>query len=166
VSNLQRKHIVDHIDTNRRNNRAENLRWITRLDNLLQNPVTRRRIELAYGSLDEFFKNPSAPLNPKPIKNFDWMRTVSKEEAQESHERLLRWAKSDQAPKGGVLGDWIYGARRNEPVVEDAQDIQSPTPNAMQRNWKTPRQILIRWQPPTVVRTEFSQFPPLLPPMC
>src|SRR5262249_51812397 len=28
------------------------------------------------------------------------------------------------------------------------------------------RQILIRWQLPTVVRTEFSQFPPPLPPMC
>ena len=75
------KHIVDHIDTNRRNNRAENLRWITRLDNLLQNPITLRKIIIAYGSLDEFFKNPSAPLNPKAIKNFDWMRTVSKEEA-------------------------------------------------------------------------------------
>jgi HNH endonuclease len=50
------KHIVDHIDTNRRNNRAENLRWITRLDNLLQNPITLRRIITAFGSLDEFLK--------------------------------------------------------------------------------------------------------------
>ena len=136
------KHIVDHIDTNRRNNRVENLRWITRLDNLLQNEITLRRIIIAYGSLDEFFKNPSAPPNPKAIKNFDWMRTVSKEEAQESRERLLRWAKSDQAPKGGVLSDWIYGTRRDEPVVEDPPDIQSPTPNAIQRNWKTPTEFL------------------------
>jgi hypothetical protein len=136
------KHIVDHIDTNRKNNRTENLRWVTRLDNLLQNEITLRRIIIAYGSLDEFFKNPGAPLNPKAIKNFGWMRTVSKEEAQESNERLLRWAKSDQAPKGGFLSDWIYGARRNEPVVEDAPDIQSPTPSAMQRNWKTPTEFL------------------------
>src|SRR5689334_6149341 len=48
------KHIVDHIDTNRRNNRVENLRWVTRLDNILQNPMTRRRIEFAYGSLEAF----------------------------------------------------------------------------------------------------------------
>ena len=113
------KHIVDHIDTNRRNNRVENLRWITRLDNLLQNPITLRRITFAYGSLDEFFKDPGAPLYPKAIKNFDWMRTVSREEAQESRERLLRWAESDQAPKGGVLGEWIYGAVRDEQVVEE-----------------------------------------------
>jgi HNH endonuclease len=136
------KHIVDHIDTNRRNNRAENLRWITRLDNLLQNPITLRRIINAYGSLDNFFKNPGAPLNPEAIKNFDWMRTVSKEEARESHEKLLRWAASDQAPKGGVLGEWIYGARRDEPVADETSDIQSPTPNAIQRNWRTPSEFL------------------------
>ena len=34
------QHVVDHIDTNRRNNRADNLRWVTRLENLLLNPVT------------------------------------------------------------------------------------------------------------------------------
>ena len=28
------QHIVDHIDTNRRNNRPENLRWITKLENI------------------------------------------------------------------------------------------------------------------------------------
>jgi hypothetical protein len=137
------KYIVDHIDTNRRNNRVENLRWITRLDNLLQNPITHRRITKAYGSLDEFFKHPDAPLNPKAIKNFDWMRTVSKEEAQESRERLLRWAESDQAPKGGVLGDWIYGARGDEPVVQETSDVQSPTPNVIQRNWRTPSEFLM-----------------------
>jgi hypothetical protein len=162
------KHIVDHIDTNRRNNRVENLRWITRLDNLLQNPITRRRIELAYGSLDEFVNNPSAPLNSKA--NFDWMRTVSKQEAQESRERLLRWAESDQSPKGGVLGDWIYGARRDEPVVEETLDVQSPTPNAIQRSWKTPTEFVMcpdniclteyagRLEPGTVfVRNKFGQ---------
>ena len=36
-----REHVVDHIDTNRRNNRPENLRWLTRLENALLNPITR-----------------------------------------------------------------------------------------------------------------------------
>jgi hypothetical protein len=78
------KHVVDHIDTNCKNNRAENLRWVTRLENVLLNPITRRRVELAYGSIENFFKNPAAALNPKAIKNSDWMRTVSKQEAQEA----------------------------------------------------------------------------------
>lgn len=37
------KHVVDHIDTNRRNNRAENLRWVTRLENVMANPITDRK---------------------------------------------------------------------------------------------------------------------------
>jgi hypothetical protein len=133
------EHIVDHIDTNRRNNRVENLRWITRLDNILLNPITLRRIILAYGSLDEFFKNPGAPVNSKAIKNFEWMKTVSKEEAQESRSRLLRWAASGQIPKGEALGEWVYRAKRStEPVVDHVPDVQSLIPNALQRNWKTP----------------------------
>src|SRR5262249_34281778 len=129
--------------------------WTTRLDNLLQNPITLRRIAIAYGSLDEFFKNPGAPINPNAINNSDWMRTVSKEEAQESRERLLRWAESDQAPKGGVLGEWVYGARRDEPVVEERPDGQSPTPNVIQRNWKTPSEFLMC--PDKVSLTEYAK---------
>src|SRR5262245_57606096 len=134
------KHIVDHIDTNRRNNRAENLRWITRLDNVLLNPVSRRRIEIAYGSIEAFFENPRAPVNSKAIeKNFEWMRTVSKEEAQQSRERLERWAASGDIPSGGILGEWVYGAKfPREPIVDSARDVPSLTPNAIQRNWRTP----------------------------
>lgn len=133
------KHIVDHIDTNRRNNRAENLRWITRLDNILLNPVTRRRIEIAYGSIDAFFENPRAPVNSDGIKTFEWMRTVTKEEAEESRARLQQWAASDAASKGGVLGEWVFGAKpRIEVEAEIVTDVQSPTPNALQRYWRTP----------------------------
>ncbi|MBP3764705.1 MAG: HNH endonuclease, partial [Bacteroidaceae bacterium] len=32
-----KNYVVDHIDTNRRNNRPENLRWVTRLENILNN---------------------------------------------------------------------------------------------------------------------------------
>jgi hypothetical protein len=134
-----KKHIVDHIDTNRRNNRVENLRWITRLDNILLNPITLRRIILAYGSLDEFFKNPGAPINSAATKNFAWMKAVSKEEAQESRNRLLRWAASGQIPKAGALGEWIYRAKYpTELVVDHVPDVESQTANAIQRNWKTP----------------------------
>ncbi len=130
------QHVVDHIDTNRRNNRADNLRWVTRLENLLVNPITRAKIVLAYGSLDAFFKDPSAISNRAP--GFSWMRTVSKSEAEESRRRLLEWAESDLALKGGQLGEWVYGLRtRNAHSAVESQDIQSATPMAIQRNWKT-----------------------------
>ena len=53
------QHVVDHIDTNRRNNRPENLRWITKLENILLNPITVKKIESICGSIEEFLKDPS-----------------------------------------------------------------------------------------------------------
>jgi hypothetical protein len=41
-------HVVDHIDTNKQNNRQENLRWVTRLENILLNPITAKRIAIVY----------------------------------------------------------------------------------------------------------------------
>ena len=52
------KYVVDHIDTNCRNNRPENLRWLTRLENALNNPVTRKKIIYLCGSLEAFLENP------------------------------------------------------------------------------------------------------------
>lgn len=135
------KHIVDHIDTNRRNNRAGNLRWITRLENILRNPITLRRIELSYGSLDEFFRNPARPKGMKLPKNFEWMRAVSKEEAEVSLRKIQRWADSGAQPKGGRLGEWVYGshAKPTQPAAELISD--SLTPGAFQRNWRVPAEF-------------------------
>src|SRR5690606_10339626 len=103
-------HVVDHIDTNRHNNRPENLRWVTRLENILLNPITRARIEFAYGSLEAFFANPGA----HQIGNWDWMRTVTKEEAAQSLARLRQWAAEGKAPTGGALGDWLFKSKRSD----------------------------------------------------
>jgi len=110
------EYVVDHIDTNRQNNRADNLRWVTRLDNILLNPITRTRIELEYGSLEAFFENPGASFLP----NMEWMRAVTKEQAAESRKRLMAWAQTGQNSRGGTLGEWVY-----QPNQPDRQQVEA-----------------------------------------
>lgn len=91
-------YVVDHIDTNRRNNRPENLRWVTRLDNALQNPVTRKKIEYLCGSIERFLANPSMLNDLQGDPSFGWMRTVTKEEAENCRKRMLLWANAEEEP--------------------------------------------------------------------
>lgn len=155
------QHVVDHIDTNRQNNRPENLRWLTKLENILNNPITRKKVELICGSIEAFLENPSLLYgHESEDNNFSWMRNVTPEEARISLERLTEWAKSPAVPKGGTMGDWIFQGKpgagfrsetRNvipdfqEPLEEEEEveplKTQSLTPNAIQLNWKYPVQF-------------------------
>ncbi len=135
------QHIVDHIDTNRQNNRPENLRWLTKLENALNNPRTREKIEFLCG-IENFLKDPSIlrnHVNEDP--NFDWMRTVTPEEAQISWHNLSNLTKKNKgnnSSKGGSLGEWIFKYNPNfSSFQEDSEYIVSQTPNAVQKNWKT-----------------------------
>lgn len=109
------QYVVDHIDTNRRNNRPENLRWITKLENILLNPITAKKIIFLCGSIEEFLRDPSKLKQNGIDRDFEWMRAVSKEEAAISLERMLSWAKSDKPSSGGSLGEWVY--RRGLPKM-------------------------------------------------
>lgn len=121
------QHVVDHIDTNRRNNRPENLRWITKLENILFNPITVKKIEFHCGSIENFLKDPSMLRQVSSDPNFEWMRAVSKEEAAASLERLQIWAKSDKQLSGGSLGEWIYKRRFIQRNVEiKRKDNETP----------------------------------------
>lgn len=155
------QHVVDHIDTNRRNNRPENLRWLTRLENALNNPITRARIENLCGSIEAFLADPSILRGHERVDpNFSWMRVVTSEEARISLERLTNWAKEHPKSKGGNLGEWVFqeqstsavSSLRNidlplskpkddyatETEERESLNIQSLTPNAIQIDWKHP----------------------------
>lgn len=73
--------VIDHKDTNRCNNRPENLAWVTRLENALNNPITRNKIKYLCGSIEAFLADPSILRESASDPNTGWMRTVSKEEA-------------------------------------------------------------------------------------
>lgn len=96
------KYVVDHIDSNCRNNRPENLRWLTRLENSLNNPVTRKKIEYLCGSVAAFLDNPSM-LNRFHLEpNIAWMRAVTPEEARNCKIRMDIWANAKTKSKSTV----------------------------------------------------------------
>ena len=140
------KHVVDHIDTNKRNNRPENLRWVTRLENILLNPITARRIASICGSVEAFLAEPSKYKDDFPDPNFSWMCTVSAQEAKISLDRMLSWAKDDMEFPGRTLSEWVTdrGLPKHEPeyIQEPPSIIKSKTLNAAQRDWRIPSEFL------------------------
>lgn len=145
------QHIVDHIDTNRQNNRPENLRWLTKLENVLKNPITIARIENICGSIEEFIKDPSILHGHEKIDpNFKWMRAVSPNEAKAAFENLTKWAKEKPAPKGGKLDEWVFHNQKGllykkmlDEMIKVAQkkEFDSKTPNVVQVKWRTPTEF-------------------------
>lgn len=109
------KYVVDHIDTNCRNNRPENLRWLTRLENSLKNPVTRKKIEYLCGSVEAFLDNPAMLNEIQANADISWMRAVTPEEARNCKIRMDIWANSESKPRaiksaasqGGSLADRV-----------------------------------------------------------
>jgi hypothetical protein len=139
-------HVVDHIDTNKQNNRPENLRWLTRLENILLNPISVKRIEYVTGvTILEFIKDPKKHQDKFKEKDFSWMRQVTREEAQVALQRLRDWATSKRIPSGGRLGSWLFipqGASQTISGVEEGSRlptmINAITPNAVQIGIKYP----------------------------
>lgn len=56
IPNPENKPYVDHIDTNRLNNKVTNLRWVTPSENML-NPITRQRNSIAMKAIQKEIQN-------------------------------------------------------------------------------------------------------------
>ena len=141
-----KEHVVDHIDTNRQNNRPENLRWVTKLENILLNPITAKRIAMVCGSVEAFLENPAKFRDKFQDPNFKWMGIVTKEEGQNCLTNLTAWAKSDKQYSGGSLDKWIYNryAWQNqhfEGASEVSEIMMAKSPKAAQINWRVPSEF-------------------------
>lgn len=115
--------VVDHIDTNRANNRPDNLRWLTRLENVLSNEITRKRIIYLCGSIEAFLADPSIIRSKAISSDLSWMRTVTKEEAYACKVNMEKWVEKKDTieisrvskPETEVkpMSKWIFLANRD-----------------------------------------------------
>ena len=131
--------IIDHKDTNRCNNRADNLQWVTRIENALNNPITRRKIILCCGSIEAFLDNPDLLRTNASDPNTTWMRTVSKEQADRCRQHLQRWAAEDKIPTGQGIGDWVFNEADTSHKSSDFGE--SWDKDWVSREYKSPWQI-------------------------
>lgn len=131
------RNVADHIDTNRCNNRPENLRWVTKLENTLLNPITRAKIELICGSIEAFLENPSLLYGHESENpNFTWMRAVTKDKSEYSLERWKEWAAKpieERKAKGERKGpgEWIF----SEEEMAEARKWNGDWENREYKSW-------------------------------
>lgn len=180
--------VVDHIDTNRQNNRPENLRWCTRLENALNNPITRKKIEYICGSVDAFLGNPQLLWGHEmEDSNFMWMRTVTKEEARNCLVNLSNWANSAKPatnynkPKQ-INDDWMFDnpyfnkvpdgnggykeIRRSNYAVPEIDSVASDVPNVEQYDKKSEEQKILSVQSLTPNAVQLNWKNPVAFPCC
>lgn len=145
-----KEHLVDHIDTNRANNRPDNLRWVTKLENILLNPATCKRIAYVCGSVENFLADPAKYRDQLKEPNLAWMCTVTAEEAQNCKKHLEEWNKIDNYQnKGGKIGKWIFtppkphynytNYNNNFEINDEKEEINSNYNNQLaDQDWSTP----------------------------
>ncbi len=165
--NDSKVYVVDHIDTNRCNNRAENLRWLTRLENALLNEDTCRKITyLCGGNIMKFINNPSCLRDLAQDPDISWMRTVTAEEAKAAYakvqsmriqqprnihskqhienEDLKRKEQAEAMEWYRTQNNWRFTAPK-QPVYSTPDPVFTKAAypeTALQKDWKTPTEFL------------------------
>lgn len=167
-ANDSKVYVVDHIDANRCNNRADNLRWLTRLENTLLNEDTYRKITyLCGGDIMRFINNPSCLRDLAKDPDISWMRTISAEEAKAAYARVqamrvqqprniqpennveneeLKWQEQASAMEWYRTqnNDWRFTAPK-QPIYNTPAPVFTKAaypPTALQKDWKTPTEFL------------------------
>lgn len=124
-----KQHVVDHIDTNRQNNRPENLRWLTKLENILLNPYTKAKIEYWCGSIENFLHDPTQLQgHESEDANFTWMRAVTPEEAQNTManwEKLLSKPRPVSKYKEKAIEEWIFESNQSTSASKRQFEIKA-----------------------------------------
>lgn len=95
IPNLENKQFIDHINTNKTDNRAENLRWVTREENM-NNPLTKKK-------MSEINSGENNPMYGKKISEETKKKISESLEGHEVSEKTRK--KISESNKGKVKSE-------------------------------------------------------------
>ena len=127
--------VVDHKDTNKQNNRPENLEWKTRDENVLNNPYTLAKLQYSYTEAFKYGKiDWDIVREQKQKQDMSWMRPVTQQEAQVFKENMDERLAREPGESKGKMGEWAFHQLTQKRTdIEPEQDlIDSLTPGAKQ----------------------------------
>jgi len=104
--------VVDHIDGDIDNNSADNLRWFSPIEAILDNPETVRVILETFGDVDTFMIDPTALA--KAGDKYSRFHFIKKEEVEEAVAHLVSMSTSGPLKSGNLYIDWL----NNRPAPE------------------------------------------------
>ena len=137
------QHVVDHINTIRQDNRPINLRWLTKLENALNNPITVKRIIYCCGNIEAFIEDPALLRDSEEYRDISWMRRCTPAEAKIAQDNLMRLAAKPipDIPsqfRKKVSDDIFKGFTSNDEFDEYIDVPSEFHKNVIQRDWFTP----------------------------
>lgn len=114
VPNTEKKPFIDHINTDRLDNRAENLRWVTQTENM-SNPLTRKKLKACW--TEELRKSHAASVKRYADEHPEWKANISKtkkeyysnpDNRKKQSERMKRAVQENENWGGSYLKGWKY----------------------------------------------------------
>jgi hypothetical protein len=112
-------YVAFHIDGNVENNRPENLRWLSPIEQVLDNPETVSAIMKRFGSIDAFLMRPSNLL----LEGGQYLRfrTITGGEVLDAIKHLVSMSSEGPLRTGNVYVDWLNARKENETSSESIQ---------------------------------------------
>lgn len=119
-------YFASHIDGNVENNRPENLRWLSPLEQILDNPKTISSIMERCGSIDAFLMNPASLL--KEDVQFLRLQTITGGDVLDAIKHLVSMSSDVPLRTGNIYVDWLKAREeKKDCFAVDCNDGESLT---------------------------------------